>query len=132
MTDGPDSPKTVIRISPIAHFASIFLALSLLTIGPAFGTGAMLAMMVIPILLSVAIERVRTVADEETVTARRLRTTRTVRWSQMQGLEFTGSRWAKARLTDDSTMVLPAVTFSTLPRLTAASGGRVPNPYSRG
>jgi hypothetical protein len=28
-------------------------------------------------------------------------------------------------------MLLPAVTFVTLPRLTAASAGRVPNPYSR-
>jgi hypothetical protein len=132
MTDAPGDPKTVIRIPPIAHFASVFLALSLLTIGPAFGTGAMLAMMVIPILLSVAIERVRTVADDETVTARGLRRTRTVRWTQIDGLEFTGSRWAKARLIDGSSMVLPAVTFSTLPRLTAASRGRVPNPYSRG
>ena len=131
MTDGPDSPKTVIRISPIAHFASIFLALSLLTIGPAFGMGPMLAMMVIPVLLSVVIERVRTVADDETVTARGLRKTRTVRWTQIEGLEFTGSKWAKARLTDEATMVLPAVTFSTRPRLTAASRGRVPNPYSR-
>jgi hypothetical protein len=26
-------------------------------------------------------------------------------------------------------MRLPAVTFSTLPQLTAASGGKVPNPY---
>jgi len=132
MTDGPDSLKTVIRISPIAHFASIFLALSLLTIGPAFGMGAMLAMMVIPILVSVAIERVRTVADDDTVTARGLCKSRTVRWSQIEGLEFTRSRWAKARLSDASTLVLPAVTFSTLPRLTAASGGRVPNPFSRG
>jgi hypothetical protein len=27
--------------------------------------------------------------------------------------------------------LLPAVTFTTLPRLTAASGGLVPNPYQR-
>jgi len=27
--------------------------------------------------------------------------------------------------------LLPAVTFATLPRLTAASGGQVPNPYER-
>ena len=30
---------------------------------------------------------------------------------------------------DGSELRLPAVTFATLPLLTAASGGRVPNPY---
>ena len=28
-------------------------------------------------------------------------------------------------------LTVPAVTFATLPRLTAASGGLVPNPYQR-
>lgn len=132
MSGGPDTSKTVVRISPIAHFASLFVALSLLTVGPAFGMAAMLALMAVPVLLSVIIERLRTVADGETVTARGLFKTRTVRWTQIEGLEFTRSRWARARLTDESSLVLPAVTFSTLPRLTAASRGRVPNPYRRG
>ncbi|HPY24687.1 MAG TPA: PH domain-containing protein, partial [Mycobacterium sp.] len=34
-------------------------------------------------------------------------------------------------LADESTVQLPAVTFATLPTLTAASKGRVPNPYRR-
>lgn len=130
MSRGSDSAKTVIRISPLAHFASAFLMMSLLTIGPAFGKAG-LALLIIPVLVSVVVERLRTVADDDTVTARSLFSSRTVRWPQIEGLKFTRGRWARACLTDESTMLLPAVTFVTLPRLTAASAGRVPNPYRR-
>ncbi|MBU3752205.1 MAG: PH domain-containing protein [Mycobacterium sp.] len=130
MPRGSDSSQTVIRVSPIAHFASAFLTMALLTIGPAFGKAG-LVLLVIPVLVSVAVERLRTVADDDTVTARTLFSSRTVRWPQIEGLKFTRGRWARACLTDGSDMLLPAVTFVTLPRLTAASGGRVPNPYRR-
>ena len=115
----------------MAHMASVFLVFALLTVGPAFGTVGMLLSLLVPLLISVAIERVRTVADTDTVTTRTLLKSRTVLWPQIEGLAFTRSRWARARLTDESDMLLPAVTFATLPRLTAASGGRVPNPYQR-
>ena len=124
------SDNTVIRISPIAHFASAFLTLALLTIGPAFGKAGM-ALLLIPLVVSVAIERLRTVADADTVTARGLFSSRSVGWPQIEGLKFDRGRWGRACLTDESEMLLPAVTFVTLPRLTAASGGRVPNPYRR-
>ncbi|WP_059020930.1 PH domain-containing protein [Mycobacterium sp. M26] len=123
----PGKP-VVIRVSPMAHFASGFLALGLLTLVTVFPTWGM-ALMVIPVVLSAAIIRFRTVADRETVTARTLLGSRTVRWDQIAGLRFDRTAWAKARLNDDSEMLLPAVTFATLPLLTAASGGRVPNPY---
>jgi hypothetical protein len=71
------------------------------------------------------------VADENTVTARRLLSSRTVPWTQIEGLKFTRGHWARACLPDKSDVQLPAVTFSTLPQLTAASGGQVPNPYRR-
>jgi len=130
MPRGSDSATTVIRISPLAHFASAFLTMALLTVGPAFGKAGLL-LALIPVLLSLAIERLRTVADDDTVTARTLFTSRTVQWPRIEGLKFTRGRWARACLTDGSDMLLPAVTFVTLPRLTAASRGRVPNPYGR-
>ena len=73
--------------------------------------------------------RLRTVADRDTLTARTLRGSRTVRWDEVDGLRFDRSSWARARLRDDSDMMLPAVTFAMLPLLSEASGGRVPNPY---
>ena len=131
MPRGSDNTKTVIRISPMAHLASAFLFMALLTVGPAFGAVGMVVLLMVPVLVSVVIERFRTVADAETVTTRTLLKSRTVRWPQIEGLSFTRGRWARAHLTDESDLLLPAVTFATLPRLTAASGGRVPNPYQR-
>lgn len=130
MARGSDTTATVIRISPTAHIASGFIALFLMLFMPALGRPG-LALLLIPIVLSVAIERLRTSADADTVTARGMLSSRTIRWQQIDGLEFTRGRWARACLTDDSTVQLPAVTFATLPLLTAASEGKVPNPYRR-
>jgi Bacterial PH domain len=112
----------------MAHLATGFVALGLLALVPAFPAWGM-TLLVIPVLLSVAIVRLRTVADRETVTARTLLGSRTVRWDDIDGLRFDKSAWARAQLSDGSELRLPAVTFATLPLLTAASGGRVPNPY---
>lgn len=118
----------VIRMSPMAHFASGFLALCLLVMITIFPTWGAICM-VLPIVASYAIVRFRTVADRDTLTARTLLTSRTVRWDEVDGLRFDRSSWARARLRDGSEMLLPAVTFVLLPLLAEASGGRVPNPY---
>lgn len=132
MASGP-SPETtapvVIRVSPMAHLASGFLALGLLVLIPVFPTWGE-AFLVIPILASLAVVRLRTVADRDTVTARSLLSSRTVPWDDIAGLRFTKGKWARARLRSNEDLVLPAVTFATLPLLTEVSGGRVPNPYA--
>ncbi|MEI6697660.1 MAG: PH domain-containing protein [Mycobacterium sp.] len=129
-TSKPATKATVIRISPMAHFASGFLALSILVFIPLLGPAAW-ALLIIPVLASVAIERLRTVADHDAVTARGLLNSRTVPWPQIEGLKFTRGGWARACRVSGDAVALPAVTFATLPRLAEASGGRVPNPYRR-
>lgn len=122
------SAPVVIRISPMAHLAVVLLTLALLSIvfaGPVW----FVALLVIPVLLSVAIARYRTVADRDTLTARTLLGSQTLRWEDIAGLRFGRKAWAQAQRGDGSEVSLPAVTFATLPVLTAASGGRVPNPY---
>jgi Bacterial PH domain len=119
----------VIRISPMAHFAVGFLALGMLALVLA-GPSWFALLLVIPIGLSTCIVRYRTVADRDTVTARTLLASQTVSWDHLAGLRFNKGSWAYAELTDGSELRLPAVTFSTLPLLAEASGGRVPNPYS--
>ena len=118
----------VIRISPMAYFGVGFCTLGLLALIFAW-PGYAAVLLIIPILLSAAIFRYRTVADREQVRVRTLLGSRTVRWEEIDGLHFTKSSWARAHLTDGSEIVLPAVTFSTLPLLNSVSGGRVPNPY---
>lgn len=114
----------------MAHFAPAFVALSVVAFIPVLGNWA-LALLILPALAAVAIARLRTVADTETVTARGLVASRTLTWSDVGGLKFSRGGWARACQADGDEVLLPAVTFATLPRLTAASGGRVPNPYEQ-
>lgn len=132
--DGVTSPPqptpaepVVIRMSPMAHFAVGFLVLGLLSLVMASPWFAPL--LIVPVLLSACVVRYRTVAGVDTVTARSLLSSETVRWEDIDGLAFTKRSWARAKLTDGRELTLPAVTFSTVPRLTEASAGRVPNPY---
>lgn len=122
------STPVVIRISPMAHVAVGFLTLALLSLVLA-GPSWFALLLVIPVVLSTIVVRYRTTADADTVTARTLLGSETVRWDDIDGLRFGRRVWALARRRDGSELSLPAVTFATLPQLTAASGGRVPNPY---
>ena len=75
----------------------------------------------------------RTTADAEAVTTRRLTGTRRVPWSQISSLRLAKvDNPAKARvsavLTGGAELPLPAVRVRDLPRLAAASGGRLPDP----
>lgn len=123
----PSAP-VLIRISPMAHLAVGLLTIGLLSLVFA-GPGWFTLLLVIPVLLSLAIARYRTTADRGGVTARTLLGSKTIRWDEIEGLRFGRRPWARARLRDGSELTLPAVTFATLPLLTSASGGRVPNPY---
>lgn len=121
------APTVVLRISPTAHFASGFGALGILAVVLAVPWTAPL--LVIPVIASAMIVRLRTVADARTVTARTLLGSRTVDWADIKGLRFVKGSWARAELTSGSALRLPAVTFASLPQLTEVSAGRVPNPY---
>ena len=113
----------------MAHFAVGFLALGLLA--PVLAGPEWFALLlVIPVVLSAFIVGYRTVADRDTVTARTLLGSQTVSWDDIAGLRFGKGSWAYAQLKDGTELRLPAVTFATLPLLTEASGGRVPNPYA--
>lgn len=117
----------VIRISPMAHFAVGFSVLGVLI--PVLIWLWTAPLLLIPLLGSLAIARFRTTADADGITARTLTGSRTIPWADIAGLSFKGGSWARAELRDGSSVRLPAVTFATLPLLTAASNGRVPNPY---
>jgi hypothetical protein len=122
-----DGSPVVIKVSPMAHFAVGFLTLGLLI--PVLAWPPCAPLLVIPVLLSALIARLRTVADGEGVTARTLLGSKSARWEDIDGLRFNRGSWARARLKSGTEMRLPAVTFATLPQLTEASSGRVPNPY---
>jgi hypothetical protein len=117
----------IIKISPMAHLAVGFLTLGLLI--PVLAWPLSAPLLVIPVVLSAMIVRLRTVADNQGVTVRNLWGSRTLRWEDIDGLRFHRGSWGRARLKSGAELRLPAVTFATLPELAAASAGRVPNPY---
>lgn len=126
--DAKSRPPVVLRISPMAHFAVGFGTIGLLV--PVLTWPVTAPILVIPIIVSAMILRLRTVADADGMTVRDVLSTRTIEWSALDGLRFQRSSWARAHLKTGEELRLPAVTFSTLPLLSAASGGRVPNPYA--
>jgi len=111
----------------MAHLAVGFLTLGLLV--PILIWPVSAPLLVIPLLLSAMIVRLRTVADDQGVTVRTLLGSQTVAWEDIDGLRFHRGSWARARLKSGAEVRLPAVTFATLPQLAEASAGRVPNPY---
>jgi len=112
----------------MSYFAIGFFAIGLLAVVLA-GPPWVALLLVIPVVLAFLVARYRTVADRDTVTARSVLSSETVNWDDIDGLRFDRTSWASAHLKDGRDLRLPAVTFSTLPLLTEASGGRVPNPY---
>jgi hypothetical protein len=122
------APPVVINISPMAHFAVGFFALGLLI--PVLTWPATAPLLIIPVLLSALIVRLRTEADDTGVTVRTLLGSRSLRWEDIDGLRFSRGSWGRAQLKNGRQVRLPAVTFATLPQLTGASAGRVPNPYA--
>jgi hypothetical protein len=123
------SAPVIVKISPMAHLAVGFFTLGLLALVLAQPVW-FAPLLVLPVFASAAIFRYRTVADQDTVTARTMLSSRTVPWSDVDGLRFDRSSWALAHRKDGSEFRLPGVTFATLPELTAATDGRVPNPYA--
>jgi hypothetical protein len=124
----PSPDPVVIKISPMALLAVGFGTLGLLV--PVMAWPWTTPLLVLPVLLAAMVLRLRTVADRETVTARTLLGSKTVRWDEIDGLKFVKAAYARAQLKDGGELRLPAVTFATLPLLTEISDGRVPNPYS--
>jgi hypothetical protein len=126
-TGSSSHTPVVIKVSPIAHLAVGLLTLGLLI--PVMLWPLSAPLLVIPVLLSALIVRLRTVADDRGVTVRTLLGSQTVGWDDIDGLRFHRGSWARAHLKTGAELRLPAVTFATLPQLTEASRGRVPNPY---
>lgn len=127
--DSKSPTPLVLRISPMAHFAVGFGTIGLLV--PVLTWPVTAPILVIPLIVSALIVRLRTVADADGITARELLSSQTVEWSKLDGLRFHRGSWARAQLKSGGELRLPAVTFATLPLLSVASGGRVPNPYER-
>ncbi len=117
------------RIAPMAYFAPVMMMISAVVLA---GTSLVYLgwTLVVPVLVAVWMFRLRTVVTESGLRAVGALRAREITWDQLDGLSF--PRWGSVRavLTDSSRMRLPAISFRDLPRLSAASSGRIPDPYA--
>jgi len=125
----PADSRQVIRISPLALIACIFLlfCLSFPVLGwpAAFGWT-----LVIPFLVAAWVLRVRTTVSPDGLELRRAFSSQSISWDEIKGFRFPKRGWARADLVDGTEVSLPTVTFGRLPQLASASGGRVTDPYA--
>ncbi|NKY20944.1 PH domain-containing protein [Tsukamurella spumae] len=98
--------------------------------GSTAGAGAAVlgwALLVIPVLLALWILRVRTVIGPDGVRSVGVLRATTITWDEMSGIRIGDNGAVYAVRADGSEVRLPAVTISQLPRVAAASGGRIPD-----
>lgn len=124
------SSRQVIRISRLAYLGCAFLLFAVTF--PIFGWPLAFGwLLVAPIVACIWVARVRTTVTENGLELRYLFGSRTLAWEQIAGFHFPNRGWARADLVDGGGEVkLPVVTFDRLPQLSAASRGRVPDPYA--
>ena len=120
------TPGAVFRPSPL--IVLVALAIAFCATPFAFGAPFLWLVYLVPLGIVAWVLRVRTVADPEAVTVRRLVGGRRVPWSEISSLRLGARTRVSAVLTDGAELPLPAVHVRDLPQLAAASGGRLPDP----
>jgi hypothetical protein len=118
-------PRAVFRASPMLVIVALVIAVCATPV--AFGAPFLWLVYLAPLGMIVWTLRVRTVADPEALTVRRVVGGRSVPWSQISSLRL-GERRVSAVLNDGAELPLPAVHVRDLPQLAAVSGGRLPDP----
>lgn len=129
MRVSPPAASAVFRPARLTILAAIALAVCATPV--AFGAPWLWLVYLIPLGIVVWVLRVRTTADADAVTVRRLLGHRRVPWSDISSLRLRERRVA-AVLSDGAEVPLPAVAARDLSRLSAVSGGRLADPSADG
>lgn len=117
----------VFRINRVAYFTVPMVALMVILL---MGASLWFAFgFVVPVALYLWIRRLRTVVNEDGLTAVGGLSTTEIPWSDIAGLQF--PRWSPVRavLTNGKRVRLPAIGFRDLPALNVVSKGRIPDPF---
>ncbi|GEE03605.1 hypothetical protein nbrc107696_40510 [Gordonia spumicola] len=85
---------------------------------------------VIPFAIAWWIHHLRTHVDSDGIIAVGTLRTTTLAWDEVAGLRFRKWGSVQAVTTDGREIRLPAVGFGDMPIISAASGGRVPDPFA--
>ncbi len=118
--------KLVFRIPATALLAAGLIAICVTPV--AWVAPGLQALYVLPLGYAYWIVRNRTTVTEESLVARGLFGSTTLRWDEVKSIRLVQKGWLKAVKADDTEVTLPAVRFMHLPALSLVSGGRVPDP----
>ena len=108
-------------VSLVFPFLAFVCVTPLANAGPKFW----LALYAFPVIALVYIVITRTVVDPSTIRTTGLLGGRRIAWSDLDGFEFRGPRWATAVALDGRRLRLPMVRPRDMPRLATVSGGRL-------
>lgn len=128
MSDLRVPSRLLFRVPPTAVLGALLLAVAAVPF--AFGAPGFYLIFLLPLGMIIWILRIRTIADAEGLTVRRVLTRRALPWSSLKGLRLTKRAGVRAVLTDDTEVPLPAVRTRHLPALALISRGRLDDPLT--
>ncbi|MDU0478476.1 PH domain-containing protein [Staphylococcus chromogenes] len=139
MSSQPSQPAATPQASAVTTFATdrthligavVMGLISLLVIGE---NPLMLSwILIFPVLFCYWILKSKTVVGPHGITAHyAFKSKQSVSWDDFAGIRFGGSK-AYARDTKDQEIALPGITFNSLPKLSAASSGRIVDALTAG
>ncbi|GAA4860862.1 PH domain-containing protein [Saccharopolyspora rosea] len=127
----PRLPESLtFRITPVALLAVLAVVVCATPVAATAG-GPALLLYLVPLGLLVWILRTRTTVSPERVTVRTMFGGTRFTWDDVRALRLDEKRWIRAVLASGNEVALSAVRVRDLPRLSAMSGGRLPDPNAQ-
>lgn len=128
--DRPDLPTTRFRPQK-THFLAVVFIFFIAVMAMGFNPLWFAPLLLVPLAYSIWIMRVRTTVSSRGITAvYLLRPNISLPWDRFRGVLFDKRGRAFAVADDESRFSLPAITFNSLPALSAATGGLIPDPVT--
>lgn len=137
MTDTSSAPvpepkpgdRALFRVNPMSYIAVLILIPAILwplaTYPVALGW-----LVLLPIGFGWWIARTRTLVGTDGIHLSTWRSKTAVPWDEISGVMFPKRGFARLVTTDERSLAMGGVSFQDLPRLSAASGGRIRDPYA--
>jgi hypothetical protein len=126
VSEQPPQGHVVFRPARLSILGALLLAVCATPV--ALGAPFLWLVYLAPLGMIAWVLRVRTVADAEALTVRRVLGTQRVPWAEISSLRLSEKARVRAVLTDGAELPLPSVHLRDLPQLAAASGGRLDIP----
>lgn len=125
----PKQTAQVIRITQMAYLGVLVLLFCVFFAFVGWPI-ALWWLLLIPVAAAVWIARTRTTVSEDGLELRTVFGSRHLDWAQVAGVGIPKRGYVRARLTDDTEVKLPAVSYDRLRDLIRAANGRIPDLFA--